>query len=192
MLKLKPITLKEANIFVAKHHRHHPEAQGHKFSIGVSDAESLRGVAIAGRPVARNADDGWTAEVYRVCTDGAHNACSMLYGACWRAAKAMGYLRAITYTLPSEGGASLRAAGWVYLGRVKGGSWSRPSRKRDDDHPLGDKDKWGIGDIASMMRSAKPDEQFDDAGSGGELRLCEYRKIRLFLCQNISTQKGII
>ena len=92
----------------------------------------------------------------------------------WRAAKAMGYLRAITYTLPSEGGASLRAAGWVYLGRVKGGSWSRPSRKRNDDHPLGDKDKWGIGDVARMTRSAKPDEQFDYAGSGGELRLCEY------------------
>lgn len=164
MLSLRPITLQEANGFVAQWHRHHTETSGHKFSIGVCDEVSLRGVAIAGRPVARHADDGWTCEVYRVCTDGARNACSMLYGACWRTAKGLGYKRAITYTLPEEGGASLRAAGWVYLGRTKGGAWSRTGRQRSDTHPLGDKDKWGIGDVTAL-KSTKHHEQFAEDGT---------------------------
>jgi len=44
------------------------------------------------------------------------NANSMLYGAIWKAAKAMGYLRCITYTQADETGSSLRAVGWT---RVK-------------------------------------------------------------------------
>lgn len=99
-----------------------------------------------------------------MCTDGARNACSMLYGACWRTAKGLGYKRAITYTLPEEGGASLRAAGWVYLGRTKGGAWSRTGRQRSDTHPLGDKDKWGIGDVTAL-KSAKHQEQFAEDGT---------------------------
>lgn len=96
----------------------------------------LRGVAIVGRPVARHLQDGYTAEVTRLCTDGTPNACSMLYEAAWRAAKAVGYLRIITYTLPQEGGASLRAAGWHLIGPAGGGSWSRAGRPRADEHPL--------------------------------------------------------
>lgn len=92
----------------------------------------VRGVAIVGRPVARNSDNGWTLEVNRVCTDGARNACSMLYGAAWRAAKALGYRRLVTYTLPAEGGASLRAAGWKLIGERGGGNWNVPSRPRID------------------------------------------------------------
>src|SRR3546814_18235817 len=78
----------------------------------------------------------WTREVTRRCTDGAPNACSKLYGAAWKAAKALGYTRLITYTLPEEGGASLRAAGWQLVGTRGGGAWSRPSRPRADtpDH----------------------------------------------------------
>lgn len=154
---MKPINLSEANAFVACHHRHHGSARGHKFSIGLfDDADQLIGVAIVGRPVARAADDGLTAEVVRLCTVGAYNACSMLYAACWRAAKGMGYRRMITYTLADEGGASLRAAGWLLLGRVRGRSWHCPSRPRTDKHPTCDKSKWGIGDVTQILNRREP------------------------------------
>ncbi|MCA7945620.1 XF1762 family protein [Burkholderia vietnamiensis] len=131
-LKIVPISLDEANAFVAQHHRHHKPVVGHKFSIAAADAAAIHGVAIVGRPVARGNDDGWTLEVNRCCTDGMRNACSMLYGAAWRAAKALGYRRLITYTLPSEGGASMRAAGWKLIGERGGGNWNTPSRPRID------------------------------------------------------------
>ena len=97
---------------------------GHKFSIGVSDGEKVVGVAIVGRPVGRFLDDGWTLEVTRLCTDGTHNACSMLYAAAWRAARAMGYRRVVTYILESETGASLKAAGWKCVGKAGGLRWT--------------------------------------------------------------------
>jgi hypothetical protein len=137
MLSITPINLDEANAFVAEHHRHHRPVVGAKFAVAVSDgAGQVRGVAIVGRPVARLLDDGWTLEVNRVCTDGARNACSMLYGAAWRASRAMGYKRLITYTLPEEGGSSLRAAGWKLVGRRGGGNWNVPSRPRIDTDSL--------------------------------------------------------
>lgn len=141
-LTLQPINLKEANAYVAQYHRHHKPVAGYKFAVAVSDGDKIRGVAIVGRPVARMLDDGWTLEVNRLCTDGAHNACSMLYGAAWRAAKAMGYRKLITYTLPEEGGASLRASGWKLIGERGGGSWNRKSRARVDSHPLQTKLLW--------------------------------------------------
>ncbi|MGQ0699414.1 MAG: XF1762 family protein [Panacagrimonas sp.] len=141
-LDLTPINFDEANAFVAAHHRHHKPVPGAKFSVAVSEGETVRGVAIVGRPVARMADDGWTLEVNRCCTDGSKNACSMLYGAAWRVARAMGYRRLITYTLPEEGGASLRAAGWKLLGEAGGGSWSRTSRPRVDTAPMQRKLCW--------------------------------------------------
>lgn len=125
-------------------HRHHNAPQGGIFAIAVAEGETVRGVAIVGRPVARMASDGWTAEVVRVCTDGARNACSMLYGASWRAARAMGYRKLITYTLPEEGGSSLRAAGFKLIGEAGGGSWSRRERPRIDTHPTQGKLKWEI------------------------------------------------
>lgn len=131
-LEITPIAFDEANAFVSAHHRHHKPATGHKFSIAVSDGDIVRGVAMVGRPVSRHLDDGWTLEVNRCCTDGTANACSMLYGAAWRAAKAIGYRRLITYTLPEEGGASLRASGWILVGLRGGGNWSVASRPRVD------------------------------------------------------------
>lgn len=131
-LQIVPITLEEANAFVAQHHRHHKPTVGHKFSIAAAEGETVRGVAIVGRPVARGNDDGWTLEVNRCCTDGVRNGCSMLYGAAWRATKALGFRRLITYTLPAEGGASLRAAGWTLVGERGGGNWNTPSRPRID------------------------------------------------------------
>ena len=142
------MTLAEANEFVRIHHRHHKPVTGHKFSIGVSDGE-VRGVAIIGRPISRHLDNGWTLEVNRVATDGTRNACSMLLGAAWRAAKAMGYKRLITYTLPQEGGASIRAAGWKCIGEAGGGSWNVKSRPRVDTHPLQKKLLWEVMDVIS-------------------------------------------
>lgn len=141
-LELTPITLAEANEFVTQHHRNHKPVVGHKFSIAVSEGDTVRGVAIVGRPVARMLDNGWTLEVNRVCTDGAKNACSMLYGASWRAAKALGYKKLITYTLPEEGGTSLRAAGWSCVGEAGGGNWNVKSRPRIDTEHQQIKLKW--------------------------------------------------
>jgi len=141
-LILQPITLEEANQFVREHHRHHKPTVGHKFSIAVNDGEKVVGVAIVGRPVARLLDDGLTLEVNRVATDGTKNACSFLYGACRKACFALGYRKLITYTLPEEGGASLRAAGWKCLGVAGGGKWDRAGRFRVDTHPLQAKFKW--------------------------------------------------
>jgi hypothetical protein len=141
-LELVPITRDEARAFIERHHRHNPPPPGWKFGMAVADEGEVVGVAMVGRPVARHADDGWTLEVNRVCTDGSNNACSMLYGACWRAAKALGYRKLITYTMESEPGTSLRAAGWRVVGEVDVGSWSSPSRPRVDKHPTQRRIKW--------------------------------------------------
>lgn len=141
-LELQPIDFDEACAFVAEHHRHHKPPRGHKFSVAVSDGAKVVGVAMVGRPVARNSDDGWTLEVNRLATDGSKTACSMLYRAAWRAASAMGYKRLITYTLPSESGASLRAAGARLVGEAGGGTWNRRSRARVDTHPMQFKLLW--------------------------------------------------
>lgn len=138
-LTVMPITLDAANAFVRAHHRHSRPVVGSKFSIGAMDGARLCGVAIVGRPIARRLDDTLTAEVLRLCTDGTRNACSLLYGACRKAAKAMGYRKIYTYTLPDEGGASLRAAGYVLDKETAGGAsamWhSRAGRKAA---PVGD------------------------------------------------------
>ena len=142
-LRLAPVTWRSARQFVSEHHRHHVPPRGHRFSIAVNDeAGNLVGVAIVGRPVARHLDDGWTVEVTRCCTLGASNACSMLYGAARRIAKEIGYKRIITYTLATESGASLRAAGWTQIAETEGGSWHRTSRPRNDRHPLVRKHRW--------------------------------------------------
>lgn len=144
-LQLVPINIEDANVFVGRFHRHHKPMPGCKFAIAVAEeASTIRGVAIVGRPVSRMLDDGWTAEVNRVCTDGTKNACSMLYGAARRAAFAMGYKKLITYTLPEEGGASLRGAGWKLIGEAGGGKWSRSERPRVDSHPTQTKLKWEV------------------------------------------------
>lgn len=122
-LEIVPLTLAEARRFVAEHHRHNEPPRGHKFSIGLSNGQ-LRGVVIASRPVARGLDDGRTIELTRVTTLADRNACSRLYGAACRAARAMGYRRAVTYSLASEPGTSLRAAGFRRDGETEGGEWS--------------------------------------------------------------------
>lgn len=136
-LKVVPVSLNEACAFVTEHHRHHRRLKIHKFSVGVAreDSDQLVGVAIIARPAATGLDDGHTLEVARTCTDGTPNANSMLYGAAWRAAKAMGYRRLVTYTQDGESGASLRGAGWsVAAIRQPRGGWDMPGRPRADHH----------------------------------------------------------
>lgn len=131
-LSLIPVTFKAACDFVAEFHRHHKPPRGHKFSIGVGDGHLLVGVAMVGRPVARMFDDGVTLEVTRTCTDGTPHVNSMLYAAAWRAAKALGYRRLVTYTQRGESGSSLRAAGWrVVAERRPRPGWNVPSRPRE-------------------------------------------------------------
>jgi len=131
-LHLVPIRFRDAAAFVAMWHRHHAPPVGMLFAVGAADDNGiLRGVAIVGRPVARHLDDGQTAEVTRTATDGTRNAGSLLYGACWRAASALGYTRLITYTQAGESGASLRGAGWrVIAQRPARAGWTCPSRPR--------------------------------------------------------------
>ena len=143
MIQLCPITQKEAKRFVEEHHRHLRAPVGSIFQIAIMTDGEVVGVIMVGRPVARHADDGWTLEVNRCCVlNGVRNGCSKLYGAAWRAARAMGYKRLITYTLTDEPGTSLVASGFKEIGRTKGGSWSCNSRPRVDLHPLQQKLKW--------------------------------------------------
>lgn len=133
-LELVPITLREANDFVENFHRHNGRTarDGGKFAIGVGDDTGLAGVAIVGNPLSATLMNGYTAEVLRVCVtdDSPKNAPSMLYGASWRAWRAMGGRRLVTYTLQTESGASLRGAGWKIVAEVKGGAWNRPNIDR--------------------------------------------------------------
>lgn len=144
MLEIVPMTLKEANAFVEQNHRHHRKVAGHKFSIGCSDGEKIVGVVIVGRPVSRYLDNGWTLEVNRLCTDGSRNACSMLYAAAWRATRAMGYKKLITYVLDTEPGTSLKAAGWRCVGKAGGLKWTGKRRPKVDLYPEQMKIKWEI------------------------------------------------
>lgn len=153
-LTVVPATIANAKAFVARLHRHHPPPQGALFAVGVcDDAGTVRGVAIAGRPVARGHDDGTTVEVTRLATDGTPNACSMLYGAVVRAAQALGWRSVVTYTLASEPGTSLRASGWTEDARIRGRSWSWSGRAREDKHPTVDKRRW----VRVLSTGAAPD-----------------------------------
>lgn len=134
-IEIVPCTITAAKEFVKNFHRHNKPPQGGLFAVGASDGTRLVGVAIVGRPVARHMQDGFTCEVVRCCVidDAPKGTPSALYGACWRAARALGWHRLITYTLQTESGASLRGAGWKVLAERKannpGGWQNRPGRE---------------------------------------------------------------
>lgn len=148
-LHLVPVKQKDAKAFVSEWHRHHKPPAGAVFCVGAADdAGVLRAVAMVGRPVARMFDDGQTLEVTRTATDGTVNANSILYGAAWRAAKALGYTRLITYTQDGESGASLRGAGWRALAqRAPRRGWNCVSRPRSSK---------GTDRIARTLWEAQP------------------------------------
>lgn len=144
-----PLSLREANEFVLNFHRHNKPTQGGKFAIGCLHDDRLVGVAIVGRPIARMLSDGWTAEVTRLCVapNAPRNACSFLYGRCWRIWQQMGGTRMVTYTLQTESGASLKGAGWKIVGVTKPQSWSRAERRRQWQDIFGQpKFRWEAGD----------------------------------------------
>ena len=135
-LRLVPMTLRAANAFVSKYHRHNKVVQGCKFCLGAKVGDYMEAVAIVGRPVSRRLDDGFTAEVLRVCVRPPYqkNACSFLYGACWRVWREMGGHRILTYTLTTESGASMRAVGWTLAAEVeppKGKGWLTREGRED-------------------------------------------------------------
>ena len=141
-LELRPISFRPATEFVKQHHRHHGATAGCKWCLAAYEGDKLVGVAICCRPVARKLDDGTVCEVARLCTDGTKNACSMLYANAWRAAKALGYKRIITYTLASEPGTSLRAVGWKCEGISGGKRWTGKRSGRVPDWPEESKMRW--------------------------------------------------
>jgi hypothetical protein len=143
-ISLAPCSIQDAREFIRQFHRHHKPPISGLFAVACALDGQVCGVAIVGRPVARGLQDGWTAEVTRLATNGTKNACSILYSACWRAARAIGYRRLVTYTLASETGTSLQAAGWRDIGRVSGRSWHCESRPRVDRHPTQDKIRWEV------------------------------------------------
>jgi hypothetical protein len=161
-LTIVPCTIEQANGYVQRFHRHHGSIPAARLAFAVSDESGLiRGVAIIGRPCNTHLDDGWTLEVRRVCTDGCPNACSMLYGAAWKAAKAIGYHRLVTYTLPEEGGASLRAVGWKPVEGCGGKPWNHKGRARKENPIfLTKKTRWDIctHDFATLKPVAFPSD----------------------------------
>ena len=143
MMEAVPLELKQANAFVAEHHRHHDPVYRDKFRVGCAVGGVLVGVANVGRPVNRILDDGKTLEVTRLCTTGEKDVCSFLYSRCARIAKEMGYSKIITYILDSESGISLKASGWHKEADVKGHrTWNVPSRPRKTTSPICDKQRW--------------------------------------------------
>ena len=167
-MELWPITIQTAKAYVADLHRHHKPPLSGLFALAAAKNGQMVGVIIVGRPVARPFDNGITAEVTRCCTDGTRNACSFLYGAAWKAARTLGYRRMLTYTLPEEGGGSLRGAGWTCDYRTKPGrAWNdrwNPATgtldKRANEHPLGAKDRWTVQteDYDAVCGSYEPHE----------------------------------
>lgn len=147
---VRAVELKDANAFVAAHHRHHKPAVGHRFSLGAFVGGTLVGACIVGRPVARNTNQRTCVEVTRLVTDGTYNACSALYAAAARAAKALGYERIQTFILETEPGTSLKASGWVNEGRTGPNTWTGRQRgvsgrlfdDRRDDQPTCGKTRW--------------------------------------------------
>ena len=123
-IELRPITLREANALVARWHRHHRPVRGCAFSIGAFVEGEPAGAVIVGRPVAPALQDGVTFEVTRLVTNGEPHAASRLLGAAWRAARAMGVRRMVSYTRADEAGTCYRAAGWTAVAEVDGRAWT--------------------------------------------------------------------
>lgn len=98
-MKIVALSVKDAEAFLAKHDRHYKVPVEPICAIGVGEERmeggipvkemvDLHGAAILGR---RSNGDGELAHIY---VDGTSQGYSLLYGACWRALKALGYERA--------------------------------------------------------------------------------------------------
>lgn len=143
-MTIRPITRNAAMVFLAANHRHLRRAlTGWLFGVALLDeAGEIQGIGCAARPCARHLQDGVTVEIARVCTKGAPNGCSQIYGALRQAARALGYQRVITYTRADEAGTSVRAAGFQCEGPAGGGEGDRPSRPRRAAEDPSPKTRW--------------------------------------------------
>ncbi|MDB5931981.1 MAG: hypothetical protein JWR60_3688 [Polaromonas sp.] len=147
-LTIEPVSFSTAKAFVAQHHRHCPAPAGWRFGAGIFNGEDLIGCVMVGRPVARAFDSARVVEVNRLCLrtdiapDLAWNGCSQLYGWSAREAHKRGFEKIITYTLESESGVSLKAAGWTIEHTLKGRSWDTPSRRRTNASQGVNKNRW--------------------------------------------------
>jgi hypothetical protein len=155
-LSAVPLTLGQANALVGRWHRHHEPVTSHRFSIGAEADGVLVGAVIVARPAARLTNQAHVAEVARLVTDGTPNACSFLYQAAARTAKAMGFRRIQTFILEPEPGTSLKAAGWRCDGMTsatdprgwahsKRGQWVQAQLTIDGTRlprPTGPKQRW--------------------------------------------------
>ncbi len=139
-----PMSQREARAFVRELHRHNIDPQGDRFRVAAQVGGRIVGVVMVGDPRARMLRDGYTAEVTRLCTVGTDNLCSFLYGRAKQAARALGFRKLVTYTLPREGGASLRAAGFRFECETKAEGWDRPGRARTDKHDVETRWRWGV------------------------------------------------
>ena len=128
-MQIKPITLKAANDFILKYHRHNLPVAGCKFAISAVNNNVIIGVAICGRPINRNLDNGLTLEIYRVCTNNYKNANSFLYSRCKRLSQLFGYEKIITYTLQTESSSSLKAINAKQTALFKGRQWKNHGDK---------------------------------------------------------------
>jgi hypothetical protein len=146
--EVAPVEWQTARSFVEQHHRHAQAPRGWRYGFGARCADRLVGVVTVGRPVARMIDGQRVVEVNRLCVDPdldaalVWNVASQLYAAAAREAKRRGYERIITYTLETEKGTTLRAAGWTPVARTRGGKWDRPSRARTEAAPTCRKVRW--------------------------------------------------
>lgn len=136
-MKVVPLTLRKANDFVERHHRHSARTSndGGKFAIGLEVGGELVGAAIVGRPVARmiqQIEGAGTAELLRCCVSDAapKGASARLMARCKKIWQLMGGTRLVTYTLEHESGASLNGAAASEEKKVRAESWSRQVRPR--------------------------------------------------------------
>lgn len=166
-LVTRPITVRRATAlgWVAETHRRLPRVQGAMWGVSLRDADAdmeLLGVVLVGWPSQEQTRE--TCEHLRVLRtavrEGVPNGCSMLLGAAWRAARAMGALRMDTHTHLDEPGTSLVAAGWVEDGLTSGGEHSRPGRPRRPAVDARPKRRWWapgsvLPDGRVMMRGVR-------------------------------------
>jgi hypothetical protein len=157
-LRLRPWTVKQAKTWVREVHRRLPNVQGALWAVSVREADRVVGAALVGHPARVWMADNARLSVLRVAVlEGHPNACSMLYGACSRAARAMGAEDLVTYTHLDEPGPSLRAAGWIDGGLTGGGEHSRPSRRRAPAVDANPKRRWWAPWSVHAPRSVPPE-----------------------------------
>jgi hypothetical protein len=149
-----PLSLRAANDFVEKHHRHSSRTSndGGKFAIGLELDGELVGVAIVGRPVARLLQQPGTAELLQCCVkEGAPvGAGKKLNARCKRIWQLMGGTRLVTYTLASESGGSLSGSGFTREADVPGRQWNGSKR---GGRPIASKPKTRWGCVLPLVRA---------------------------------------